>query len=557
MNRLHIFFFYDQAGIVDRYIEYMLREFKKFTTRLVVVCNGKLTSLSRKKLMDITPDVIVRENKGLDVWAYIEGMQYVGWDSICQYDEMIMSNHTIIGPVFPLEEMYSYMETQPIDFWGISLFLQSRNSWLKIPYDYIPEHINSHFIAVRKPMLNSFEFRTYWEQMPQINDYIDSVSYHESIFTKTFSEYGFRYGTYIQKNGELYGSNYPIMFTARETMEEERCPFFKRKIFFYTPYDGIMHHTLGTSSEDLFEYLKNQTDYDTGMIWENALRTANMRDIQYGMHLNYYLIEEYQTISGYEFHSMAICLLPNCKQKHIRTLIYNLKKICGLLPTCVVEIESISETIKNIILKENCLNFNVEQICEDTKSFDIIHLLSFLCNQYPDSKYISVFYMDPLETQYPSYGRKWIELCVETLCGNIGYIAQIEDFFRKNDYLGLLTPPNIITPITKDTYGKEDEQYHHQLERVAKILNIPFDYRPALSPYSGMYWCRKDTLLKIKQLLQENEELSKVCSSLCSNYKGFHCLIGLLVQAVGYYPAYVMNHQLTNLAIDNMNYYLN
>ena len=67
-------------------------------------------------------------------------------------------------------------------------------------YGYLPEHIQSHFICVRKTLLKSEKFKNYWDNFPQINSYGDAVSKHEAIFTKKFSDYGFKWDTYVQSN---------------------------------------------------------------------------------------------------------------------------------------------------------------------------------------------------------------------------------------------------------------------------------------------------------------------------------------------------------------------
>ena len=78
MKRVAIYFFYDKDGIVDGYVDYFLEDLKKNLDRLIVVCNGKLTSEGRKKFSKYTSEIIVRENKGFDVWAYKEGIYWLG-----------------------------------------------------------------------------------------------------------------------------------------------------------------------------------------------------------------------------------------------------------------------------------------------------------------------------------------------------------------------------------------------------------------------------------------------------------------------------------------------
>ena len=50
MKRVAIYFFYDKNGIVDKYVNYFLEDLKKNLDRLIIVCNGKLTSKGREEL---------------------------------------------------------------------------------------------------------------------------------------------------------------------------------------------------------------------------------------------------------------------------------------------------------------------------------------------------------------------------------------------------------------------------------------------------------------------------------------------------------------------------
>ena len=101
IKRLVIYFIYDKQGIVDDYILYMLNAIKETGAEIEVVCNGKLTPDSREKIIEITPNVMVRENEGFDVWAYKSVLDYYGWEKLETYDEIVMMNFTIMGPVYP------------------------------------------------------------------------------------------------------------------------------------------------------------------------------------------------------------------------------------------------------------------------------------------------------------------------------------------------------------------------------------------------------------------------------------------------------------------------
>ena len=109
MKRLGIFFFYEKNGDVDDFITYYLADLHKNLTELVVVCNGKLSAQGRAAFEQFTDTIIVRENKGLDVWAYKTALDFYGWEKLSEYDEIVMTNSTLMGPVRPLREMFEAM----------------------------------------------------------------------------------------------------------------------------------------------------------------------------------------------------------------------------------------------------------------------------------------------------------------------------------------------------------------------------------------------------------------------------------------------------------------
>ena len=71
-KRLLIYFIYDRDGIVDDYIFYMLDDLDKNVEDIFVVVNGNLEAKSKERLKFYTDQILERENKGFDVWAYKE-----------------------------------------------------------------------------------------------------------------------------------------------------------------------------------------------------------------------------------------------------------------------------------------------------------------------------------------------------------------------------------------------------------------------------------------------------------------------------------------------------
>lgn len=283
MKRLGIYFFYDKNGIVDQYVDYVLQDITKHLEKLIVVCNGKLTSEGELLFAKYTDSVIVRENKGFDVWAYKTGMDSLGWEKLLSYDEIILMNYTIMGPVYPLKDMFDEMDKrQELDFWGITKCFQEDSSvaqemWGN-PYGYIPEHIQSSFMVFRKSIVSSELFQKYWDEMPEIHSYYESGGKHEQVITKYFADNGFKWDCYTDYEGidSKVSGCCPLITTPLEVIKERKSPFFKRRTFFTTKEE---YNATSPFVKEFLEFLENETDYDTNLIYPNLIRTCNQRDL--------------------------------------------------------------------------------------------------------------------------------------------------------------------------------------------------------------------------------------------------------------------------------------
>lgn len=178
------------------------------------------------------------------------------------------------------------MDSENVDFWGIIAFHKVMQNSFDCEYGYIPTHIQSHWIAVRSKMLKSIEFQNYWNSRPEIKCYGDAIGKHEVLFTKHFEDKGFAWKVYADMNENF--SDFPLAKNPVELFKNCHCPIFKRKSFFY-PYFDVLCDSDGRQSSQLIDYLNENSLFDTGMIWENLLRTNDLSDIQVAANLNYVL----------------------------------------------------------------------------------------------------------------------------------------------------------------------------------------------------------------------------------------------------------------------------
>ena len=545
VKRLVIFFFYDKDGIVDRYVPYLLKDLRRNCRRMVVVCNGKLTCEGRRDFAEIagSENVFVRENTGFDVWAYKSGLEFVGWENVRQYDEVVFANFTIFGPLYPFSEMFSAMDRRDVDFWGISKhYGTSRDFTGCTPWGYIPEHIQSSFICVRKSMLVSREFQEYWNTRPMINSYLEAIGRHEAIFTRTFNEKGFKSDVYVETDDLRDVCDYPLVNQPVEVIKNRRCPVFKRKSF--DAGDWIFNVTAGEHAAGLYEYVRENFDYDLSMVWENILRTFKMASIKDCLGLNYVLPYHALNKAGKSSAKVALCM-----HLYYKDLVGQCLEYAKAMPSSAdVYITVISEEMEKYVGREvkvlaprNCTVIRIENRGRDVSSMWIG------CKPYIGKyDYVCAVHDKKVKQMLPlSLGDSWSYKCFDNLLGSKEYVQNIISHFDDNPQLGVLMPPPPIHGTCFQTLISPWAGNYANTLALAKKLNLKINVDEAsdpVSPLGTMFWFRTKAFKPLLEYPWKFEDFPNEPN----NYDGtiLHAVERLyspMAQAMGYYSAWCMN----------------
>ncbi|MCZ7447479.1 chloramphenicol acetyltransferase [Agrobacterium rhizogenes] len=267
VNRLIVYFFWDADGIVDDYVIHALNSLYNYASKVVVVVNGHVNEDGYNKLSSASNTLIIRENYGLDAWAYKAAFEQLGYEYIADFDEVLVTNFTLYGPVLPLSDMFKKMDSTACDFWGLAGYNQKKTDGLEV------QHIQSFFVSYRRSLISTKDFEDYWNQLPKIENYADSVNLHELSQTPYFAARGYTFASWAstEKYANVSPANF-IITCADRLLVEDSCPFIKRRALFFSngrfePGSGIQ------KIEHITNFIKSRTDYDVSMILENMART--------------------------------------------------------------------------------------------------------------------------------------------------------------------------------------------------------------------------------------------------------------------------------------------
>ncbi len=560
INRLVIYFFYDADGVVDRYVPYMLEDVKKNCSELFVVCNGKLTPVGRETLSGIADHLMVRENVGFDVWAYKSSLDHYGWKKLSEYDEVVLMNFTFYGPLYPFSEMFKEMNSRDVDFWGITKHHGFHfDPFGTIPCGYIPEHIQSSFICVRSKMLNSIEFHDYWDNMGPVNSYGDAVGKHEAIFTKTFTDYGYVSDVYVQTNDLKEYTHYPLMLQPVELIANRKCPVFKRKSFTNEYYE-FMNASLGEPTVELYEYIKNNFDYDMDMVWENLLRTDHMADIKNRMHLNYVMPRDYCENSCAS-HNQKTALFMHIYYEDEAEKCINYAK--SMPENADIYITVCTRNMRDIIteLQEKLAPRKVSILDIENRGRDVSALLVSAA-PYIFNYDLVCFVHDKKTKQNEPYtvGLSWSYKCFENLLGSKEYVENIIHRFTKEPRLGMIMPP---PPNHAQFYGIIGTEWGSNYNNTVKLLkDLKIDVKMSelkepITPLGTMFWFRPNALKPLYNTTWKYEDFPEEPNG----YDGtlLHAIeraYGFVSQSQGYYNAWCMHDSFAAIELTNYHFML-
>lgn len=176
MRRVAIFAHYDPQSSIKRYILHHLKALREVCDEIHFVSTSQLGETELAKLTGLVDSQRVCENSGYDfkMWAdVIRSLDLRSWD------ELVLTNSSVFGPVTPLSQAFKRMESVACDFWGMT-------DSLEIEY-----HIQSFFLVMRKSMLASGVVEQFFTSVLPYRHKQQVIRSYELGLTHFFLDQGF------------------------------------------------------------------------------------------------------------------------------------------------------------------------------------------------------------------------------------------------------------------------------------------------------------------------------------------------------------------------------
>jgi len=176
-RRLVLYAHWDAEARVRPFTLFHLRALRELGATVDFVSNSPLAAAEQEALRPLCQRVLLRDNVGYDFAMWQEALRGVAPGA---WDEVILTNSSVIGPLFPLAPIFERMTTGGWDFWGMT------ETW------QVMHHLQSYFLVLRAPVLASPVLGRFFESVLPYRNKKAVIHAYELGLTSALADAGFR-----------------------------------------------------------------------------------------------------------------------------------------------------------------------------------------------------------------------------------------------------------------------------------------------------------------------------------------------------------------------------
>ncbi len=176
--RLALYAHYSSSDGLALYVLHFLRELRELGFQICFISNSPIPPPREPELRELCDKIIQRENTGYDFAMWKRALAEY---ELAQFDELLLTNSSIVGPFHPLKPLWERAAAFPCDFWGLT------------DNDEFTRHLQSYFLVFRRKVLEDPCFQAFWRSVLPFHDKEAAVASYEIGLSKWLEQHGFKW----------------------------------------------------------------------------------------------------------------------------------------------------------------------------------------------------------------------------------------------------------------------------------------------------------------------------------------------------------------------------
>ena len=176
MKRLLCYAHFNEDNALSGFVRHSILSMQNICSEILFVSNSPLSTSDKQFLESCCSRVFVNDNSGYDFFMWKIALESVNYSD---YDEIVLMNSSIFGPITPLKPAFESMNSSECDFWGIT------ESFL------IKPHLQSYFLVFKKRVIESEAFVLFWRSVLPLKNKNQVILNYEVGLSQWLVESGF------------------------------------------------------------------------------------------------------------------------------------------------------------------------------------------------------------------------------------------------------------------------------------------------------------------------------------------------------------------------------
>ena len=335
-------------------------------------------------------------------------------------------------------------------------------------------------------------------------------------------------------------------------IKEKKFPVYKRKNL-SIPLKQYLEYSYGNEQYKTLEYIKNNTEYDISMIWENVLRLYSISDIFEAVGLEYCLSTVASKDVSKNVLKQTLVVIHIAYADELEYVIHYLDEIPSEIDIIITAHKENIDKFSRELKEYN----NVKFIEVVNRGRDISALLIGIRNEVEKYEYVCYIH-DKKSKQVPTVtGGDFKQLVWENLLFNNHHIKNIINLFEDNHRMGLLVPPSPYHGEYSGVIGGRWTLNYGNVKKLADRLKISVPIEEDKMPLAigTSFWCRRKALQKLWDISWKYEDFKEEPLPVDGELNhAIERILPYVSQQAGYYTGWVMNEREVVIEARNMRY---
>ena len=275
MKKICLFAGYDSKNIIHDYVVYYLKELSTISD-VYYMADNEISESEKLKIIPYVKGAYGFHHKKYDFGSWQELINIIGWEKILEYDELILANDSVFGPLYPIKELFDKIEKDKE--WEVCGITEECSIEKEKNTYFINNFMQSYFLIVKNKIFMASFFKQFFQDYKYYEKKEDVVYYGEKKLSKLLL-------ANKTKTKKLINSLYDP-FKEWKKLITAGSPFIKKSKFINKEYIS-QYQTI----YDYKNFIKKNTNYNPLLI-DNYL-LSNNKNIEYFSSLKYLLVTIY------------------------------------------------------------------------------------------------------------------------------------------------------------------------------------------------------------------------------------------------------------------------